>query len=427
MVLPAVLDPLRKKNFRLLWGGSLVSMGGDQLTLIAYPWLVLKVTGDPLAMGLVLALAGVPRALFMVLGGVVTDRFSPRTVMILSNLGRIVIMLPLAWIVYQESVTMWLIYSSALLFGVVDAFFWPASSAIVPRLVNKDQLHAGNALMQGTGMLSVMTGPLAAGFLIAAFSVIEAGQSNDFMGIAIVFAIDAICFMVSVVTLYFIRDPLQSEVSPDSESGSVSTFWSSLYEGLSVVWKDVPLRIAVIVFAMFTLFHRGPYLVGIPVLCDERFSGAFDFGLIGSVFGVGALLGTLLAGSLPPLPDRLIGKLVLFDAFVLGVGLIVYALTPTIEWALLVTAISGIVDGYLIIIVISWLQLRIPVKLLGRVMSIVIFFNVGLAPVSSAIAGGLIKWSLVGVFQIGGVMLVVLAVTGLMVPVIRRFGMEAER
>ena len=135
----AAFKPLRLKDFRLLWGGSFVSMVGDQLTLIAYPWLVLKLTGDPLAMGMVLALAGIPRALFMVVGGVVTDRFSPRAVMILSNLGRVALLLPLSWVVYQESVSIWAIYLSALIFGLVDAFFWPASSAIVPRLVPRLQ------------------------------------------------------------------------------------------------------------------------------------------------------------------------------------------------------------------------------------------------------------------------------------------------
>ncbi len=423
MTYSAAFKPLGIRDFRLLWGGSFISMVGDQLTLIAYPWLVLKLTGDPLAMGMVLALAGIPRALFMVVGGVVTDRFSPRAVMILSNLGRVALLLPLSWVVYHEVVSLWVIYLSALVFGLVDAFFWPASSAIVPRLVPKLQLPAGNALMQGTGQLSVMLGPFAAGALIAAFSTTKAGVTSDFVGIAVVFAIDAACFVLSIISLYMIDDSVGTESGEASLSKTSVSVWSSLREGLGVVWQDLPLRIAVIVFALFTLFHRGAYLVGIPVLCDLRFDGAFDFGAIGAAWGTGALAGTLLAGSLPALNERWLGGLVLVDALALGGGLITYAVTPSINWVLAVTAITGMVDGYLIIVVISWLQLRIPIRMLGRVMSIVIFFNVGLAPVSSAIAGSLIKWSLEGVFLIAGLMLVTLSVIGMLVPVIRRFGM----
>lgn len=82
----------------------------------------------------------------------------------------------------------------------------PASSAIVPRLVPKLQLPAGNALMQGTGQLSVMLGLFAAGALIAAFTTTKEGVSSGFMGIAIVFAIDALCFLLSIVTLHLIDD-----------------------------------------------------------------------------------------------------------------------------------------------------------------------------------------------------------------------------
>ena len=85
------LGLLRNHNFRLLWGGEAISLLGDQFYLIALPWLVLQLTGEALAVGVVLALAGVPRALFMLVGGALTDRFSPRAVMLASNLLRMVL------------------------------------------------------------------------------------------------------------------------------------------------------------------------------------------------------------------------------------------------------------------------------------------------------------------------------------------------
>src|SRR5690349_12235851 len=92
----SIADLLRIRNFRLLWIGQSTSLLGDQFYLIALPWLVLKLTGDPLTLGTVLALAGIPRALFMLVGGAFTDRFSPRTIMLLSDLLRMVLSMLLA-------------------------------------------------------------------------------------------------------------------------------------------------------------------------------------------------------------------------------------------------------------------------------------------------------------------------------------------
>ena len=98
--LPAVL---RRRDFRLLWIGEAISLLGDQFYMIALPWLVLQLTGDALAMGAVLALGGIPRALFMLVGGALTDRFSPRNVMLTSNLLRLGLVSVLAVIVIIDA------------------------------------------------------------------------------------------------------------------------------------------------------------------------------------------------------------------------------------------------------------------------------------------------------------------------------------
>ncbi|MEO8396870.1 MAG: MFS transporter, partial [Chloroflexota bacterium] len=85
------VHPLRVRDFRLLWIGQSVSMLGDQFYLIALPWLVLQITGSALALGTVLALASIPRAMFMLIGGALVDRFSPRTIMFLSNIARMIL------------------------------------------------------------------------------------------------------------------------------------------------------------------------------------------------------------------------------------------------------------------------------------------------------------------------------------------------
>ena len=417
-----ILRPLAIRNFALLWSGSFISMVGDQLTLIAFPWMVLKLTGDPLAMGTVLALAGIPRALFIVFGGAITDRFSARTIMFWSNIGRMMLMVILCYLVFSDSISLWMIYLTALLFGVVDAFFWPASSAIVPQLVDEERLHAANALIQGTAEMSVMAGPFVAGLVIAVFSVEPAGGAVDLTGIAMVFGIDTVTFMVSAITLAMIRlQPVRQDDAPFS----IQAMLELVYAGFRAMWQDVPLRILTLVFMIFTLFWRGPYLIGIPDLCNSRFpEGALAYGMIGSAFGVGAFIGTVAGGSLPKPRDEWLGILVLADTLILGTSFLVYAVTPTVVWAALMTTVCGVLDGYLIVILISWIQLRVPTELMGRVMSMIMFFNAGLAPVSAALAGAFIAWSLTGVFVIAGISLVLLSLLGFCFPVTRRMGIE---
>src|SRR6266700_1025630 len=97
-------SPLSVRNFRLLWIGEGISLLGDQFYMIALPWLVLQLTGSALALGTVIALAGIPRALFMLVGGAFADRFSPRSVMIASNLARLVLVAALAALVLTNTV-----------------------------------------------------------------------------------------------------------------------------------------------------------------------------------------------------------------------------------------------------------------------------------------------------------------------------------
>ena len=416
-----VIQPLRNRNFRLLWIGSLISYVGAQLTLIAFPWLVLKLTGDPIAMGTVFALSSIPRVVFMVFGGAFTDRFSARTVMIYSTVTRMALMVVLTTLVFSGVIEMSMVYAIALLFGVLDAFFWPASSAIVPRLVDTEQLPAANALIQGIAQMSVMMGPVVAGVIISLFSGDAADGVADLSGIGYVFLLDSVSFLVSLATLYLIR---LSALPKPSTPFTLSSVYDSVAVGFVAMWSDMPVRIMTLVFMTFSLFWRGPYLVGIPLLCDTRFEdGALAFGLITASFGVGALIGILAAGSLPRLHEKWFGILALFDTAILGSAFWVYATAPTVDWAIAMTAFCGISDGYLMVVLISWLQARIPKELLGRVMSTVMVFNSGLAPVSAAAAGWLLSISLEGVYFGAGGILVGLSLVGFCVPIIRRFGM----
>jgi MFS family permease len=108
---PTMARVLGNTNFRFLWIGQGTSLLGDQFFLVAVPWLVLKLGNDPLALGGVLALAGIPRALFMLLGGAFTDRYAPRAMMLVSDLARLTLVVLLAILVVTGSARMWMLYA----------------------------------------------------------------------------------------------------------------------------------------------------------------------------------------------------------------------------------------------------------------------------------------------------------------------------
>jgi len=421
----AFREALRFREFRLFWLASAVSLTGDQLTFIALPWLVLKLTGDAFAMGAVLAIAAVPRAIFMLLGGVVVDRFSPRVVMIVSNAVRMALVLILALTTWQESISMGLVYVVALLFGLADAFMFPAASAFPPRLLPPEQLAAGNSLFQGTAQITLIIGPLLAGGLIVLFGGQSAGESGesaiqDAIGLAYVFAIDTLSFVVPLLILLVIRDRFPPEKTVTSK------IWSTLVEGLRYTWEDLPLRTFVILIAFLSLFFRGPFFVGIPVFADAMLpEGAAGFGILMSALGVGSILGTLLAGMTKhPSPSRL-GLVLLLDFFGFGCLFLFMTQVPRTWPIAAVVLISAVVDGYVIILITTWIQRRVDREKLGRVMSVIMLASQGLFPVSAAVAGALAGWTVTGMLAAAGWIMIAITLTGVLLPGVRRMGYAA--
>jgi MFS family permease len=413
---------LANRDFRLLWFGQAVSVLGDQFQLIALPWLVLQLTGDPVAVGAVLALAGIPRAVFMLLGGALVDRTSPRTIMLVSNVARMVIVSFLALIVFSTSVEMWMIYALALAFGLADAFFFPAVGAIVPRLVPTEQLAPANALINGTTQLAVMLGPALAGLLITVFgggASVNGETVPDLQGIGLAFAVNALTFLVSAVTLWAIR--LAPRPAP-AVAEPPQSVWSAIRAGLAFVWNDVVLRQLFLLIAMVNIFVNGTIQVGIPVLADTRYAGAASFGIILSAYGGGALLGTLLAGILPrPRPERF-GAVLLSASAALGLLLAVFGLLQTFWIAVLVMALIGVSDGYVVVSFQVWLQARTPLAVIGRVMSVLMLAVVGVNPLAALLAGLLIEVDLTLTFVFSGLLTTGVTLAMLRGPAIRRMG-----
>jgi MFS family permease len=396
-----MLNVLSIRDFQLLFAGTATSLLGDQFTLIATPWLVLQLTGDPLVLGTVLALEGIPRALFMLFGGAITDRFSPRIILLISDIIRFVLAALLAFVVLSGTVQIWMLYAFGLAFGLVAGFAVPAGNSIVPMVVDEKDLEAGNSIVMGGGQLVGFVGPVVAGILIGNFS-------DSLFGVGLAFALDAATYAISALMLWLMRSG--GTVPSLADIAGKESVWVSIMAGLKYVWDDQALRLMFLVIIAINFLFVGPILVGIPVLADQRLiEGARAFGLLMSAFAIGNLGGYLVAGSLPRPSGRMMRLLLiaLLAAFGIATVLIGFISSMWLDFGLML--LLGLGNGYITIILFTWIQTRVPKTMLGRIMSLVTLSSIGLLPISQALSGAVSTWSLTWLFVCAGCSILLMA------------------
>ena len=390
--------PLAISHFRNLWLGSAVSLFGDQFYLVALPWLVLQLTGSSLALGAILMMAAVPRAALMLAGGALTDRFSPRRVLMATATARTLLVGAVAVLVWLKIIHLWHLYALSLLFGVADAFSFPAGSALMPTLVAPQQLPAANSVFASTAHLSGMLGPAPAGIVVKAW------------GIAQAFFLDAVSFLFVIAALWRIPEPAKLPAS--AAAARRPSMLHSIREGLRYVMNDPTLRSLVLLIAALNFCVSGPVSVGLATMAKFRFASATAFGTLLSCFSGGALGGMLLAGLVKRPPRR--GVLLVAISFLMGLGLVTIGLSYRLVPIALTLALMGVGAGFVNVQIVSWMQARAERQVLGRVMSVVMFSAVGLLPMSLLAAGAVAQKHLGMLFLgAGALMLTVGAVAGL--------------
>ena len=410
-----LVAPLWSRNYRLVWFGESVSLLGDQFHLVALSWLVLGLTGSGLALGTVLLAAALPRVAFVLLGGVLSDRIPPRTLMLGSNVIRAVITTLIAGLVLGTRIEIWHLVLAGALFGTVDAIFYPAMGTIVARLVPEDRLGPANALLQGTQQLMGTVGPAVAGITIAA------------IGVGPAFALDAASFAIAAAAIWLVRvapmtgrpavhpapgdgPAVKGEPAPAAEPAHGSMA-DSMVEGARAVFGDPVMRTLVVLATAFNVAFTGPIVVGLPWLVQVRFaSDATLLGLLYAAFGGGSFVGVMIAGA--RMRTAGLGGVLLAIALVLGlaVGAIGLAPAPAVAFALIVIGVGA---GYLNVALVSWVQLRTEPRLLGRTMSFLMFGSVAGAPVSLAIAGVIVDLNATALFLGAGGLMIATVVAGL--------------
>ncbi len=393
---PSLVAPLRIRNFRLLWIGQNISLIGDQFKFVALSWLVLSLTGRSGALGTVLMLQAIPRSLLMLLGGVASDRLRPRTVMLLSDLSRAGVVGTIALLAATGRITMPSIYGLALLFGIVHAFFFPASAAMIPELVDPSLLRPANAVNQMTSQIVLVAAPALAGVVIAT------------VGVAGGFAVDSASFLISAAFLFAII-PAARPLGATRQSP-----WRDFADGIAVVKQDRLLLTMIVMASVFFFGYAGATYVGLPVLVKgPMHAGPEGLGILFSASGLGALIGGIIGGTVAVRHRGFLGGTLIT---VMGALLAAVALAQSLWHAVALLVISGAIFAWVGITFLTLIQQLAERAYMGRVMAIVMFGIYGLYPVSYALAGWMTEF--LGVrtlFAIGGILIVIGGMIGLAV------------
>lgn len=344
----------------------------------------------------------------MLLGGAASDRFSPKSLLVGSNGLQGIFVFILGVTIMLPGRPLWIVFVLAFATGVVDAFGLPAINTLLPELVHEENLEGGNVYLQGINMLSGAIGPAFAGVLISLLVVNGNGEAN-LQGIGFAFLINALTFWLGISFFAAIR----KRANPSSGQSSNGSLFNSLPELRQFVRQDVRLIYMLILMLTLGLFLEGTIRVGFALLADAHLTGNVqDLGNMTSAFGLGVLIGMVGRRLLPKPADSIAGIVTLALFSTVPIGFILLGLIRSVIPILIVILVMGLAVGYILIYLLSWLQLRTPRHLLGKVMAGVFFTTTGLSPLSQLLMGYLLDlnlaWTFVGV---GTVTLGILIIT----------------
>ncbi|MFZ6656050.1 MFS transporter [Undibacterium sp. TJN19] len=400
----------KDSNFRWMIGGGAISMLGDQFTLIALPWLVLKMTGDTLILGMVLALISVPRALFILIGGALVDRYSPKTVMMQTKYINTILLGILSALIFAGRLELWMVYTLALGLGISTAFSIPSGTSMLPRVVQAAQLQSANGIMLGVRQFTMFIGPVLAGVMIAVFGTQEKGGLSDANGLGAAFLFDCFTYAFSAWTLSRVKMNESSVAGKPITNGQAATgthLLQTVIDGLRYCWNEKQLRSCFIYWAAIAFFIMGPIQIALPVMANQLSNSASALGLLAGAHGAGTLLGMAVSGMKPGLRFGNLGRTILLIDFVVGILFIPMGLITASWQGALILLTVGALGGFLHVSVFTWIQRQVPPNMIGRAMSMFMFIFMGIGPVSAAVTGWLLRSvSIPQLFMTSGTLLI---------------------
>jgi MFS family permease len=364
----AAFPALRSRSFRVLYAGQAVSVVGDALFPVALAFAVLDLGGSPGQLGLVLAAQGLPLLVLILFAGVWADRLPRQWVMFVSDVGRGAAQAVVAVLLLTGRAEIWHLAALSAVYGVFEAGFRPAAGGLIPQVVEAEHLQQANALMGIAMNVGTVLGPVIAGFLTLA------------AGAGTAIAVDAATFAVSAVFLARVHAPRPEPPPPGEATG----FLAELRGGIGEVrrrrwmWTFMPGMSAYHLIALPGVLALG------PVIAQRELGGAGAWGVIGSCFGIGTIVGNVIALRVQPQRPMLVA----------GVGFVFAATQPLIialGHTVPVIAAGELLAGIAVSFAFGqWetsLGREIPPHALARVTSLDYFATAGVMPLGFALVG----------------------------------------
>jgi MFS family permease len=358
------------RNYRLFFGGQVVSLAGTWMQNVALAWYVVTLTDSALAVGFLAFCRFAPFTVFGLYAGVLADRLDNRRLVMTTQVGQMVTSVALAVLALSGSENLVLVYGLALLGGVGLVFDGPGRHALTYQMVGRDELPNAIALNSSLFNAARVVGPAIAGVLIAA------------AGVGVCFAINAVSFLAVLTGLALMRDDELFKL----DRGAPPTFLGGVRELFAYVRRTPAVRAVLATVAVVSTVGFNFHVI-LPLLASETLhAGPGVFGLLSAAFGGGALVGALLAASF----GRASWKALLGGTAGFSLALLALATVSSAPPAAVLLFATGVAFTLWTANSNTILQLAAPDHLRGRVMSLFLFAFAGLAPIGGLFSGLLV-------------------------------------
>src|SRR5881394_1489441 len=360
---------LRHRNYRLFFTGQSLSLVGTWITRVATSWLVYRLTGSELLLGIAGFAGQIPTLIITPFAGVLVDRHDRRRILLVTQAGSLIQSAILAVLTFTDVITVRQIILLQVIQGVINSFDTPARQAFVSEMV-EDRRDLPNAIALNSSMVNGtrIIGPSIGGLLIAGF------------GEAWCFAVDAISYIAVIGSIVAMRVPARAR-----HEAAEMHLLDELHHGWRYVLQSVPIRSALLLVAIVSMAGT-PYVVLMPAIAAQVLhGGANTLGLLMAATGVGALAGALYLAQRESVLG--LGRIIMWASAVFGVGLVIFSLTTSLWFSFVILAIAGC--GFMIHLAATntVLQTIVEERLRGRAMSFYTMAFFGTVPIGSLLGG----------------------------------------
>lgn len=356
----------RNLDYVLLWGGQTISNVGTGVSTIAYPLLVLAVTGSPAQAGFISAARALIYAILVLPAGALVDRWDRKRAMIICDVGRALSLSSIALAAALGHLTLPLLYVTSVVEVTLGTFFNIAEVSCLPQVVDKEQLPAAMGRVQATDGIATLLGPSLGGVLFAARALLP-------------FLADAVSYVVSIVSLFFIRTSFQ-----ERRSVKARRIHEEIIEGLRWVWQQ-PLIRAMAFITGVNVFCGAGYTLIIIIIAQLHHTPDSVIGLIFGIGGGGGILGSLLVG---PVQKRLsFAQIIVGTLWLTAVFWFALVILPGPVLLGLITAALFFIVPFYNTVYISYRLALTPDALRGRVNSVARLIAFGFSPLGLALTG----------------------------------------